>query len=497
MLRPVDRSRRDSPLYPGSARTLRDFIDPRHLLLRIDANFDFEALVEFLDGKYSPNMGRPAIHPEVLIRALLLSAIYDITSYRQLCERIAENLAWRWFCHLALEDDVFDHSTITVFIERIGAPAFQELLDRLNRELLRLRLVSSRMYTDSSVVEANARTEGLSPTDLAPAEFRARATKEADGFTLCEKRPSSPEEGLPASLSFLRYQDEGGRLPLSNVDPDARWRKIGSRPTVLGYKENLIVDKSGFILARGVTPADASDVAGLEPLLSLLPIKPRSRCGDTGYRSLRLRFLLRRQGIEHYAPLHPKEAAASALLDGAFSFHGDHLSCRAGKRLSIGRFPDAKDVIQYVGRKIECQACPLKNGCLSPKEKRKYVAASRYHYELGRARKTNQTGRFATEMNRRKTAVEGVFAHLDRLAWDRARLRGILKVDIQGAIAALAHNILKALTKRRFFRAVAASSPIPHCPTAQHGSLRFIQGCGLRFILASSFPIPTPFAPSP
>jgi transposase len=182
LLRAIDRSHRDSPLYPGSAKTLRDFIDPRHLLLKIDANFDFEGLVEFLDSKYSPNMGRPAIHPEVLIRALLLSAVYNITSYRQLCERIAENLAWRWFCHLALEDAVFDHSTITVFIERIGAPAFQELLDQLNEELGRLRLLSPRMYMDSSVVEANARTEGLSPTELPPSEFRAQAHKEPSRY---------------------------------------------------------------------------------------------------------------------------------------------------------------------------------------------------------------------------------------------------------------------------------------------------------------------------
>ena len=88
LLKPIDRGHRDGPLYPDSTEVLKDFIDPQHLLLKIDANFDFESLVELLQGKYNPNIGRPAIHPEILVRALVLSAVYNVTSYRQLCERI-------------------------------------------------------------------------------------------------------------------------------------------------------------------------------------------------------------------------------------------------------------------------------------------------------------------------------------------------------------------------------------------------------------------------
>src|SRR5437773_4554941 len=108
MLKPIDRRRRDGPLYPGSPKTLLDFVDRKHLLRRIDANFDFAALVEFLQTLYDPWIGRPAIHPEVVIRALVLMVVYQVPSERQVCERITENLAWRWFCHLALEDAVFD-----------------------------------------------------------------------------------------------------------------------------------------------------------------------------------------------------------------------------------------------------------------------------------------------------------------------------------------------------------------------------------------------------
>ena len=66
---------------------------------------------------YCPDNGRPGIHPEILVRALLLSRLYGIPSFRQLCREIAYNLAYRYFCHLPLDAPVFDHSTVTRFLE--------------------------------------------------------------------------------------------------------------------------------------------------------------------------------------------------------------------------------------------------------------------------------------------------------------------------------------------------------------------------------------------
>ena len=40
MLKPLDRCRRDSTLFQFTTRNLRDFIDPDHLLIRVDVQFD-------------------------------------------------------------------------------------------------------------------------------------------------------------------------------------------------------------------------------------------------------------------------------------------------------------------------------------------------------------------------------------------------------------------------------------------------------------------------
>ena len=53
-------------------QTLRDFIDPDHLLIQIDEQLDFAKLVGPFEERYCPGFGRPAIHPEVMARALLI-----------------------------------------------------------------------------------------------------------------------------------------------------------------------------------------------------------------------------------------------------------------------------------------------------------------------------------------------------------------------------------------------------------------------------------------
>jgi len=61
----------------------------------------------------------------------------------------------------------------------------------------------------------------------------------------------------------------------------------------------------------------------------------------------------------------------------------------------------------------------------------------------------NNTVSYGEEIRKRKTIIEGVFAYQDRLGWARCKLRGLWKVDCEGFLAALAHNILKAVRKLR------------------------------------------------
>ena len=103
MLEPLDRCRRDSTLFQFTSKRLRDFIDPNHLLIQIDEQLDFAKLVAPLEQRYCPDFGRPAVNPEVMVRALLICSFYNIASFRRLCSAISENIAYRWFCFLTID----------------------------------------------------------------------------------------------------------------------------------------------------------------------------------------------------------------------------------------------------------------------------------------------------------------------------------------------------------------------------------------------------------
>ena len=57
MLESLDRHSRDSSLFQFATKRLRDFLKPRHHLIHIDEQFDFDRLVEPLEDYYCRDSG--------------------------------------------------------------------------------------------------------------------------------------------------------------------------------------------------------------------------------------------------------------------------------------------------------------------------------------------------------------------------------------------------------------------------------------------------------
>ena len=298
MIEPLDRSRRDSTLFQFTSKQLRDFIDER---------LDFGKLVAPLDEYYCADSGQPANHA-VMFRALLICSLYNcslynIASFRRLCSAISENLAYRWSCFLTIDDPVFDHSSISHFIDRIGRDGFGEIFDGLNDELLRMGLLSPEMYVDASLVKANVNSHDLSPSGMTVEEFKEQAVQVNGLFVIAEMMVDA--DGVENEETRY-FQKPDGRLPLSPVVTDARWRTSRpGKPAGLHYQENIIVDLGGFIVSRRVTHASEGEWKAVPGLLEPLPIRPVSLTGDTGYNVGQLRQLLEERSITAYSPIHP------------------------------------------------------------------------------------------------------------------------------------------------------------------------------------------------
>ena len=112
-----------------------------------------------------------------------------------------------------------------------------------------------------------------------------------------------------------------------------------------------------------------------------------------------------------------------------FTYPGDHLICPQGKILRRGAYHKRQRYHHYVARRKDCQACPIKDNCLPPGQKRRFIGVTINHPEYPRARERNRIAAYRRERVRCRTVMEGTFASLDRLGWEKSRLRGLWRVD--------------------------------------------------------------------
>ena len=132
--------------------------------------------------------------------------------------------------------------------------------------------------------------------------------------------------------------------------------------------------------------------------------------------------------------------------------------CRPyGMVLRRSAFQQRTGTYQYVARTRDCQSCPIKESCLPPRQKRRFFTLTMYHPVYLRARERNRTAAYRRERRRRHTIVEGIFASLDRLGWEKSRLRGLWKVDCESYMATLSHNVKKLV--RRLGRGIGPPDP--------------------------------------
>lgn len=199
-------------------------------------------------------------------------------------------------------------------------------------------------------------------------------------------------------------------------------------------------------MERTIAHSSVAEWKALLPMLEKVPIKPVSLAADTGYRAGQLRQSLEDQGITAYIPLHPNQSSGK-VARGEFVYLGDHLICSQGKILHRRPFRSRFQSYKYQALQSDCQGCPVKGQCLPPKEKRRQVVLSINYPEFLRAGERNLSEAYRREMNRRKAVAEGTFASLDRLGWAKSRLRGLAKVDCEGFMAAIAHNVLKLVRR--------------------------------------------------
>ncbi len=184
--------------------------------------------------------GRPSIPPEALLKALLLQALYSISSERRLVDAINWNMLYRWFCDLDPDALVWDATTFTKNRERFERHGLvQKFFERVVASALVDQYASNDHFTvDGTLIQSWASLKSFRPKE--------------------EPRDRPPAEGGSNPSVDFRGEKRSNETHRSTTDPEARLAKKspGAGAQLAHSGHVLMENRHGLCLDIRVARAD-------------------------------------------------------------------------------------------------------------------------------------------------------------------------------------------------------------------------------------------------
>ena len=219
------------------------WVGPDHPIRPVKKTVDeiLESMSELFDKAYSKN-GRPSVPPEMLLKGMVLRALFGIPSYQLLVDRIKTDMLFRWFLGLHPNDDVFDRTTYSQNWERLEKyDLVKHFSDAVVERIFEAGLASEDHFTaDGSLLQAHASQKSLQPIDQNDDD----SDDNAGG-------------GRNADVDF-RKQKRSNATHRSSTDAEARlYRKGNGQPALLCHLMHLVTEnRNGLIMGVSVTEAN-------------------------------------------------------------------------------------------------------------------------------------------------------------------------------------------------------------------------------------------------
>ncbi|MCR8978505.1 transposase, partial [Brevibacillus laterosporus] len=144
-----------------------DVVVPKDNLLRkINELMDFSFVYDELKDKYCLDNGRKAIDPIRMFKYLLLKSIYDLSDV-DLVERSKYDMSFKYFLHMAPEEEVIEASSLTKF-RKLRLKDIN-LLDMLINKTVQIAIEKGIIKSKAIIVDAThtkARYNQKSPKEI-------------------------------------------------------------------------------------------------------------------------------------------------------------------------------------------------------------------------------------------------------------------------------------------------------------------------------------------
>jgi transposase len=410
-----------------------------HLLRKIQEQIDFNFIYAEVRNTYGDN-GNVSIPPPVILKMMLLLVLYNVRSERELMETIPLRLDWLWFLGYDIDTEVPDHSVLSKARARWGVEAFRGFFERIVWQCVEAGLVDGgKIFVDSSLVDANASNNSVVDTRSLKGQLQ-------ESYKELEARLEEKGESMDSSRKYVKEN----RRYISATDPDAGIVNRG-KPK-LSYQVHRAVDgRSEVITATQTTPGDVNEAHEMVPLIEShrlnTGIKADTVVADSKYGTVENFLACYDRGVEAHIPdlkgfTSKRMEELNIFSEEQFEYDegSDTYRCPAGQRLKPKSLHKGRQSRDYAAPKKICAACELREQCTRNKSGRTVKRHLRQE-ELNRMREASRSARAKHDIKMRQHLMERSYARGTWYGFDRARWRGLWRVQIQEYLVSAVQNI--------------------------------------------------------
>lgn len=247
--------------------SIDQLVPENHLLRAVEASIDFDFIYDEVRHMYSEDTGRPSIDPVVLIKLIMLQALYGIKSMRQTISEAEVNLAYRWFLGYGLQEKIPHFSTYGKNYERRfkDSDLFEKIFVRILMEAIKCGFVrTDTVFIDGTHVKANANKNKYIKK---MAQHRAHKYKRDLMIEINEERKEhgkkpfddNDDDGDAGNGNNAAPPKEEKQVKESTTDPESGLFHKGEKERCFAYTASVACDRNNFILGVKAAPGNVND----------------------------------------------------------------------------------------------------------------------------------------------------------------------------------------------------------------------------------------------
>ena len=269
------------------AYNVEDRIPEDHPLRQIKAWADhiLQDMRRDFDAAYAKT-GRPGIPPEQLLKAMLLRALYSISSEARLMEALEFNLLYRWFVDLPGDAEMWAEKVFSMNRDRFMAhDLVRKFFDRVVGEAMKRDLVSHDHFTVDGTLNRDSHNDWISFWGAGHQDFvgdadlrRLGGPEELTAWILKQTDSSQISRGSVRLLYYISLHEP--RISETAVEGKVKiyyklksgWDGLTSKIPLHETRDKLLYRQIGTLAESGINYAPAADA-----FYSIRPLAGRSK----------------------------------------------------------------------------------------------------------------------------------------------------------------------------------------------------------------------------